>query len=41
MEADEGLKNISAIFTEFGEFCSKRGQVNEADTREQKLLIAS
>jgi len=32
-EADEGLRNISIIFTEFGDFCKKRGQVNEADTR--------
>ncbi|MDP2158683.1 MAG: hypothetical protein Q8K68_13360, partial [Nitrospirota bacterium] len=33
LEADEALKNISSIYTEFGNFCQKRGQVNEADTR--------
>lgn len=30
---DDGFKALSEIYTEFGKFCQKRGQVSEADTR--------
>ena len=33
VDSDEGLKALSKIYTDFGDFCKKRGQVTEADTR--------
>jgi hypothetical protein len=33
MNPDEGYNKLDIIYKEFGQFCSKRGQVSEADTR--------
>lgn len=33
LNPDQGLSVLSEIYTTFGEFCMKRGQVTEADTR--------
>ncbi len=34
MNPDLALENISAIYTQFGEFVQRRGTVSEADTRQ-------
>jgi hypothetical protein len=33
IDPDQGLSVLSEIYTTFGDFCQKRGQVTEADTR--------
>ena len=33
MDSDKGLESFIGIYTTFGEFCHKRGEVSEADTR--------
>ncbi len=35
LHPDEGYEKLSKIYEDFSEFCSKRGQVTEADTRSQ------
>jgi len=33
LDPDDALENISKIFDDFSDFCSKGGKVSEADTR--------